>query len=209
MARASASTHARDFLNIADPDTAAHDLLDSALRSAVRDRASRRSLRSVEQWTFDQLQLLGVKSAQALSDDKVLDVLAAIRLVTAKLPINPRGRSTERFANRVAVLLDGLEPGFVPELLNETQRRIADEPGYAAKIADARVAMKEVHRSVNALRREVVDTIPPELADDPDLPIVLRQDDGGQDEATISILAVAFVIALTAALYVSRKHSDD
>jgi hypothetical protein len=78
-----ASVHAQRFLRVADPDGTALDLFEGILRWAVTDDKTLRALRRLERWTREQLEILGVKPDAALADDKVLDLLAATRLVNA------------------------------------------------------------------------------------------------------------------------------
>jgi hypothetical protein len=142
MESSSASSHARDLLNVASPDTAALDILNSLLRTATHDRATGRALLAVERWTVDQLELLEVKPEDALSDDKVLDLLAAVRVVTTHLPAPIRRQTSARLGRLMAAALDELEPDFVPELLKETRQRMADDPGIRRR--DVRFANRHL-----------------------------------------------------------------
>lgn len=84
-------------------------------------------MRRLQLWTKELLELLDVKPAAALTDDKVPDLLAATRLVTLRMPAAvPRALSVN-FGRRVVSLVNGLEPQFAPELLNAIQRRAADD----------------------------------------------------------------------------------
>jgi hypothetical protein len=197
--------HARDFLNFADPETAAIDLLETALRSAVRDRAGRRTLRRVEQWTIAQLELLGVEPDQALESDDLLDLVAAARLVAIRLPVGTRRRSARRLRDRAALRLDQLEHDFVPELLKETRRRIADNPTFAADIADSREAVPNLLQRLDTLRGEVAATVP---EDDPDVPEVL------QNVILFTVLLIALLVTGTMVvmddeLYEEKESDDD
>jgi hypothetical protein len=137
----------------------------------------------------------------------VLDVLAAVRLVATKLPVAARPRAAARTRYRFAALLDSLEPDFVPELLKETRRRISKDPTFAADIAESRGGVTKLHGRVDALRREVAGTVHAELADDPDLPLVLRAND--QQDEVIGIIVVVLVLAATAVWYAYEKTKDE
>jgi hypothetical protein len=106
MPPGSTATHASNLLNVADPDAAVLDMMSSALRSASRDRASWRTLDRLDQWTTEQRKLLKVSADQALNDDKVLDLLAAVHLVATRVPARFRRRSAIRFHFRIAALGD-------------------------------------------------------------------------------------------------------
>jgi hypothetical protein len=203
---APAATHARSFLDAVDPDAAALDLLDSALRSAAPDRASWRTLRIVEQWGFEQLDRLGVQPAEALERDEVLDVLAAVRLVTTTRPARLRRLSVPRFRHRVAALLDTLEPEFVPELLQETRRRMAVDPAFAAALADARDGIAPVRRRAERLLREVRDSVGDEFEGDPDLPVVLQR---AADDEAFEVAVAVFVIVLVVVAVATWIASED
>jgi hypothetical protein len=186
--------HARGFLDLADPDASALDTFETALRAAARSRAGRAALRGLENWTRTQLGLLGVTTEKALESDDVLDLLAAVRLVAMKAPLQSRRGSPRRFHHRLPALLDGLEADFVPELLKEIRRRTAADAGWARQIADSRRAVTKLHAAAEAVRGELVASLPPDVADDPQLPEILRD---SQEEAAAGAIAV-FVVVLVA-----------
>jgi hypothetical protein len=207
MARA--STHARDFLNIADTETAAHDLLETTLRLAVRNRAARGTLRSVERWTRDQLELLGIAPDRAIENQDVLDLLAAAEVVAARVPARLPGRPATRLHFRVAALLDGLEPDFVPELLQETRRRSADEPAFAARLREARRAVVDRVRALGTLRREIASTVPDEQADDPGFPVVLTRANSQAEEVAVGVFVAVLVVMVVIAWIASEDPAKE
>lgn len=205
-AMASGAIHARSFLDAVDPDAAALRLVDSALRAAAPDRASWRTLRSVERWGLEQLERLGVQPAHALERDEVLDVLAAVRLVTTTRPARLRLLSVPRFRNQVATLLDTLEPDFVVELLRETRRRMAADPRFAAAIADAREGIAPLRRRAERGLREVRESVGDRFAGDPDLPIVLER---AADDDAFEVGVAVFVIVLVVVAVATWIASED
>jgi hypothetical protein len=195
---ASAVTHARSFLDTVDPDASAVELVDAALRPKVPDRATWRTVRRIEEWSLDQCKSLGVEPAEALKREEVLDVIAAVRLVTTTRPASLRGLSIPGFRHRAAALLDSLEPDFVPVLLKETRRRMAADPAFAAAIADARGGIAPLRRRAERLLREVRGAVGDEFADDPDLPVALqRADDDQAGEVAVGIFVVILLVVVT------------
>jgi len=190
----SAARHARAFLDSADPDAMSLDLMERALRSSARDRRGRATLRNLERWTVDQLELLGVKPARALESDEVLDMLAATWLVARRVPVEFLRRSGPQFHHEIAALLDALEPDFVPELLKETRRRMAADPEYAAEIVDTRRAVERLRRRAEAVQRRVVASVQEDLADtDDQLPVVLRRAAADDLEVPVAIFVIVCV----------------
>lgn len=203
---ASPATHARSFLDTVDPDAGSLELLDTALRAAAPDRASWRVLRRVEEWGFEQLERLRVQPAEALERDEVLDVLAAVRLVTTTRPARLRRLSVPAFRHRVATLLDTLEPDFVPELLRETRRRMAADPAFAAAMVDARGGIAPLRRRAERLLREVRDSVGDQFADDPDVPVVLQR---AADDEAFEVAVAVFVIVLVVVAVATWIASED
>src|SRR5215207_5500531 len=101
-----ARTHATRFLDFGDTEETAYNLVRRILRSAIRDRGSRKALQKVDQWVSEELMRLGVEPSRALSDDRVLDLLAAARVVAARLAPETRPISSRELAARVADLID-------------------------------------------------------------------------------------------------------
>ena len=188
-----AARHARGFLTIGDPDASSLDAFAAALGRAARSRNEWPALQRVERWTRTQLGVLGVAPERAMESDDVLDVLAAVGLVAARAPTQGRRPSQRQLLHRLAAILDGLEPDFVPELLKETRHRMADEAEFSAQIADSRRAVTKLSRSAQARGRELATTIPPELEEDPELPSVLRSQ---EDEAGVFIGVFVVVLVL-------------
>jgi hypothetical protein len=169
----STPTHVRRFLNVADEDTAALDLMRSIVRSAVRSRAGWKTLRSLEEWTSEQLKLLDVEADQALSSADVLDVFAAVRLVTRRAPARPRPRSARQLRFAIAAVLDTLEPDFIPELLKQTRQRVASDDTFAAELAESRAEIERLIPRVAALREDELAAAPTTLTEDSGAPVVL------------------------------------
>jgi len=191
----SAARHARAFLDSADPDAMALDLVEGVLSSSARDRAGRGTLRELERWTVEQLEQLGVKPAKALESEEVLDVLAATLLVSRRAPVELLRRRGAQFHYGIAALLDSLEPDFVPELLKETRRRMADDAEYAAEISDTRRAVERLRRRAEAVQRRVVDAAEQDLATETQRPVVLR---AAQDDEGFEVGVAVFVIVCVA-----------
>lgn len=199
-----ASIHARRFLRIADPDVIALDLLEGVLRWAVTDDEAREALRRIERWTREQLELLDVAPDAALADEKVLDLLAATRWVTVRTPVeNPRTLPSG-FGRHLVGVLDGLEPQFVPALLDEIRRRRAGDTRFADEIAGWRQSIAGLHERSAALRRDVVRTreFQSKLPSDP--PLVMRGDDG---DVGVVIAVVVTVVVLLVSYFVAT-HED-
>jgi hypothetical protein len=194
----SAARHARAFLDSADPDAMALDLVEGALSSSARDRAGRGTLRELERWTVEQLEQLGVKPAKALESEEVLDVLAATLLVSRRAPVELLRRRGAQFHYGIAALLDSLEPDFVPELLKETRRRMADDAEYADEISDNRRAVERLRRRAEAVQRRVVEAAEKDLATETQRPVVLRaaQDDEGFEVAVAVFVIVCVAVAV-------------
>jgi hypothetical protein len=189
----SAARHARAFLDTADPDAMALDLMERALRSSARDRSGRATLRDLERWTVDQLKRLGVKPAKALESDEVLDVLAATWLVSRRVPVELLRRSGQQFHHEIAALLDALEPDLVPELLEETRRRMAADPEYAAEIADTRRAVERLRRRAEAVQRRVVASVQKDLDTDDQRPVVLQSAKADDLELPVAVFVIVCV----------------
>lgn len=205
MEQTSARAHARNLLDVASPSTAGVELLNSLVQTAIRDRTTGRAFRNVEQWMLDQLELLGVQPEEALSDDSVLDLLAAIHVVTIHLPRRVRRRPPASFGLHIAAVLDELEPDFVPELLKETRRRIADDPSFAREMADSRGTILELRDRSDAIRAEVVGPIPEQIASDTDQPLIVQTAAVG----VFPIIAFAFIIIGGFIIWNERKDDDD
>jgi hypothetical protein len=191
----SAARHVRAFLDSADPDAMALDLVERVLDSTARDRAGRGTLRDLERWTVDQLNLLGVKPAKALESEEVLDVLAATWLVSRRAPVELLRRRGPQFHYGISALLDALEPDFVPELLKETRRRMTADPEYAAEISDTRRAVERLRRRAEAVQRRVVDAVEQDLATETQRPAVLQS---AQDDEGFEVGVAVFVIVCVA-----------
>ncbi len=199
----STATHVRRFLNITDLDGQALDLLSAALRSTTKNRAGWPTLQRLEQWTTAQLERLGVDPDDALGNDDVLDVMASVHLVTSRVPAQFRRPSASRFQHGVAALLDLLEPDFIPELLKETRRRKEADPIFAADLAQSRRAVVNLARRASALRAKMIESLPAEIADDPDRPVTLREEQEGE------IALAVFVIVLVVTVVISWIAYND
>jgi hypothetical protein len=203
-----AQTHATRFLNLGDTEETAYNLVRGILRSAIRDRVSRRALQKVDQWASGELMRLVVEPSRALSDDRVLELLAAARVVAARLPPQTRRISSRVLSARVADLIDTAEVDFVPSLLKEVRRRIAERSAFASMIAEARSAVPEQGQRAATLRREVIGSIPAEVVDDPELPRALQR----ASEEGIGILVIVILAAAIAVWYFAEREkleSDD
>lgn len=202
----STATHARRFLDVADLDAQTLDLLRAALRSTTRNRAAWPTLERLEEWTTAQLELLDVDPDGALNDEKVLDVLASVHLVAARVPAQFRRRSAIRFHHGVAAVLDSLEPDFTLELLKETRWRKEDDPVFAAELAVSRRAVVNLLRRALALHAGVVESVPAEVADDPHRPSVLRAAGG---EVAIAVFVIVLVVMVTIAWIAYNDPAKD
>jgi hypothetical protein len=206
----STETHVRRFVNIADPDEEVVDQVRVALRSTARTRASWPTLKRLQEWTTAQRELLSIDSDDVLSNDDVLDLMASVRLVAIRAPAQFRRRPAGRFHRSIDGLLDSLEPDFVPELLKETRRRRDADPVFAAELAQSRRAVEGLVRRVSVLRAEVIESLPTEVADDPDRPVTLREESEG--EVLISVVMIIFGIMLVWHFIASNdpsKESED
>ncbi|MFF0012929.1 hypothetical protein [Streptomyces sp. NPDC005374] len=198
--------HARAFLNLANRDSAVLDFAGSALQLAAQDSATARVLDRVELWVVEQLRLLGVKQSQALHDDKVLDLLAALRMVTLEFPPDPTVKITRRSLQHTAAFLDELEQEFTIELSTEVSRRTSDTTRENA-LAESRRAVTNLLEKVAALRGE--GTNGSDLTGDSSDKRVVLQAAAQQNETGIAIIAIVVVVFLTACALVKVKREED
>jgi hypothetical protein len=202
-----ASIHAERFLRIADPDATSLDLLEGILRWAVTDDEAQGALRRLEHWTRKQLELLGVNPDAALTDDKVLDLLAATRLVTLRIPVENSRALSSGFARRLVALLDGLEPQFLPELLTEVRRRVAGDARFADDIAGWRQSIVVLQARSAALRRDIVQSEKFQSALSSDPPLVMRADEGQAGGIVpVIIIVVVLVVSWLVATHEDRQN---
>ena len=203
----STATHVRRYLDVADPDAQALNLLMRALRASTRDRDDWPATRRIEEWIMAQLDLLGVEVDDALTHDDVLDVLASVHLVASRVPPPHRRARARRIYRTVAALLDSLEPDFIPELLRDTRRRKATSAAFAANLAQSRRAVVELITGATAAGGEVIDSMPAEVAADPDRPVTLRAAEAGA--VVIGVLVVILVVAVTVAWIAYNDPAKD
>jgi hypothetical protein len=203
----STTTHVRRYLDVADQDAQALDLLQRALRASSRDRDEWPATRRIEQWTLAQLELLGVEVDHALTNDDVLDVLASAHLVASRVPPPHRRARARRVHRSVAALIDSLEPDFIPELLRDTRRREATSAAFAARLAESRRGVVDLITTATAARGEILDSLPAEVATDPDRPVALREAQAGA--VVVGVFVVILLVAVTIAWIAYNDPAKD
>lgn len=203
------AVHVRRLFDLANLDAQALDLFRASLRLTARNRVSWPTHERVQRWTAEQLQRLGIEADQALTDERVLDMMAGIHVVAGRVPAQVRRRSAFGFHNAVAAVLDSIEPDFLDELLKETRRREKNDPAFAAELAQSRRAVASLQKRASAIQTRVVESVPADVADDPDLPVVLAREEDSSAEVAIGVFVVLLVVVVTIWYIANSDPSKD